>query len=180
MADQSVLRLDAQMMPSNFGNSMRLYMIESNQLLLDTGYQARNANTTAGQAIENVQQAIDDSGTALTGVTTLNQAVDALDSALVAVATDYVSLTKKADQSIASGLQAANFRVGGNQVVGSRVSGFTPSAGGSKVGLDAGVSYAVGASYAQAELQAVASGLQEVRKMVASIQAALTQHGLIG
>lgn len=179
--DQSTLRLDASMMPSNFGGSMRLYMIESNKLLLDTGFTAKSAGDTAAQAVAGVQQAISDSGTALSGVTTLNQAVDALDSAIVAIATDYVSYTKQAAQAIPGAFQASSFRVNGVKVVGARVGGFPATTGSSsKDSLNADAGYNVGGDYDQGQVQAIASGLVQVRKLVAAIHEALTAHGLIG
>lgn len=179
--EETTLRIDSSMMPSNFGGSLRLYMIESNKLLLDTGFTARSASETAGEAAQGVQQAINDSGTALSGVTTLNQAVDALDNAIVAIATDYVSYTKTAVQSIASPFQAVSYRVNGVQVIGARVGGFTAPAGvSSKAQINADAGYNVGGEYDQGQVQAIATGLVQVRKLVAALQEALISHGVIG
>lgn len=173
-------RLDSTMLPGNFSDTFRLYMIQSNQYLLDTGFTAKNASEKVAQVGSDATEALENAGTALNGVTTLNQAVQALDDAIVAVATDYVSLTKNAAQTIRSPFGAASYSVAGQQVVGSRRGGWQASGGTPKQGgMDADADYGVGGEYNQAQIQAIANGLKEVRKVVLALQQALSGHGLI-
>lgn len=84
-------------------------------------------------------------------------------------------------QTVGGPLGASQFNVGGNKVVGARVGGWTPPTGAeSRAGLDADLGFNASATYLQSDIQALASGLIEVRKLVAALQNALSAHGLIG
>lgn len=72
-------------------------------------------------------------------------------------------------------------RINNIKVIGGRITGWTASTGTAvKGGFDADASYTVGAAYSQSEMQAIAAGLVELRKVVLALQQGVTSHGLIG
>lgn len=72
-------------------------------------------------------------------------------------------------------------RISNIKVLGGRITGWTASTGTAvKGGFDADQTYPIGATYSQSELQALADGLVELRKVVLALQQGATSHGLIG
>lgn len=129
---------------------------------------------TAATALQNAQ----------TAQTTANSALSAANSAGNGVGDlnqNAVLKSATATQNVGGPLGASQFNVGNSKVVGARVAGWTPSTGtASRDGLNADEGYAASAVYTPSDIQALASGLVEVRKLVAALQSALTSHGLIG
>lgn len=119
-----------------------------------------------------------------TSVAGLNNRVTTAENNITSIQGDYVSKSATASQSLSSPLNVTtSYSVGGVKVVGSRNTGWTASTGSaSKAGINGSASYTVGSSYSQAEVQAIASGLQDVRRLVVALQNALgatSGHGLI-
>lgn len=144
--------------------------------------------------------------TAEGNITTLQADVSALQSSVSAIQTDYVSKSATSNQTVqASGgsllvgnvaspttdkLQvlgsenvSVSYKVAGLQVVGARNTGWTASTGtASKAGINGSTTYTVSATYTQSEVQAIATGLQQVRQLAVALQTALgatSGHGLI-
>jgi hypothetical protein len=130
--------------------------------------------TTAEGEIVTIQSDL----TALAGrVSTAETDIDNLQA-------DYVSKSVTTSQSLASPLNVAtSYSVGTTKVIGSRNTGWTASIGtASKSGINGSTTYTVGAAYSQAEVQAIATGLQQVRQLTVALQNALgatSGHGLI-
>ncbi|RXN74104.1 phage tail protein [Providencia rettgeri] len=112
--------------------------------------------------------------TAESDITYLTEKVSEIDA-------DYVSLGRETTQILASPISVKDsYSVNGVQVVGTRVTGFTASTGtASKSGFDANKTYAVGATYSQAEMQALSSALTETRKSLKALEDMARAHGLI-
>lgn len=86
-----------------------------------------------------------------------------------------------AAQTVGGPFGASQFTVGGTKVVGARVTGWTAVTGAQKAGgINADQNYPAGAAYSQAEVLALASGLQEARQVIAALYGAMASHGLIG
>lgn len=144
--------------------------------------------------------------TAEGNITTLQTDVSALQSSVSSIQTDYVSKSATANQTVQSAggsllvgnvtsptadkLQvlgsenvSVSYKVAGLQVVGARNTGWTASTGtASKAGINGSTTYTVSAAYTQSEVQAIATGLQQVRQLAVALQTALgatSGHGLI-
>lgn len=103
--------------------------------------------------------------------------------ALADVITNDVIRNDRAQLQIMTGPLSVNaeLRISNVKVLGGRITGWTASTGTiSRAGLNADQSFTVGAAYSQTEMQALANGLVEVRKLVAALQAAAMSHGMIG
>lgn len=116
-----------------------------------------------------------------TRLTTAENDIDYLDENVSEIDADYVSLGRTTAQTLASPISVKNsYSVNGVQVVGVRVTGFTASTGtASKAGINASQTYSVGATYSQAEMQALASALTETRKSLKALEDMARSHGLI-
>lgn len=114
-------------------------------------------------------------------MTTAEANITSLQSSVTAIQGDYVSKSATASQTLAGPLNVTtSYSVGGTKVVGARNAGWTASTGGaSKAGINGSTTYTVGATYSQAEVQAIATGLQQVRQSYVALQTALAGHGLI-
>lgn len=219
-------RVDNSILPNNFSQPYRLYVIQQNTDMQNIASGANEAAELAYQAtIKNDEQdvilndhetrisalrvEVDDHEIRITGntsaisaltirVTTAEGSITTLQADLTAltarVATaegnitalqgDYVSKSSVASQSLASPLNVStSYSVGGTKVVGPRNTGWTASTGtASKAGINGSTTYTVSAAYTQSEVQAIATGLQQVRQLAVALQTALgatSGHGLI-
>lgn len=138
---------------------------------------ADNAQATADSAQSTANAANGKADTALADAAAAQSAADDAQTA----ANNKVDKTIAGLQAINSSLQAASYLIAGVQVVGARLPGWTPSTGSTlSGGINGSEAYPVGGVYSQAEMMAIASGLQEVRRVVVAVQGAITVHGLIG
>ena len=114
-------------------------------------------------------------------MTTAETNITNLQSSVTAIQGDYVSKSVVTSQTLASPLNVAtSYSVGGTKVVGTRNTGWIASTGGaSKAGINGSAAYTVGALYSQTEVQAIATGLQQVRQAYVALQTAMAGHGLI-
>lgn len=94
---------------------------------------------------------------------------------------DYVSKTVTTAQSLASSLGvAASFSIDGVNVLGPRQTGWTAGTGTPNLGaFNADQAFAVGATYSQAEVQAIANELIAARKRILALEQAMRTHGQI-
>lgn len=119
-----------------------------------------------------------------TSVSGLTTRITTAESNISSIQGDYVSKSATASQSLASPLSVTtSYSIGGVKVVGARNTGWTASTGtSSKSGINGSASYTVSSAYTQSEVQSIASGLQEVRRLVVALQNAMgatSGHGLI-
>lgn len=107
-------------------------------------------------------------------IVTINGDIDAIQN-------DYVSKTVTTSQTLASPLNVTtSYSVGGTKVVGARQTGWTAATGTALLGaFNASQTYAVGATYTQSEIQALATGLQQARQRIKALEDADRNHGLI-
>lgn len=119
-----------------------------------------------------------------TNVSSLTTRVTTAEGNITTLQGDYVSKSAVASQTLASPLNVAtSYSVGGNKVVGARNTGWTASTGtASKAGINGSTTYSVSATYTQSEVQAIATGLQQIRQWAVAMQTAVgatSGHGLI-
>ncbi|MCU2326627.1 phage tail protein [Enterobacter hormaechei subsp. steigerwaltii] len=119
-----------------------------------------------------------------TNVSSLTTRVTAAEGNITALQGDYVSKSAVALQTLASPLSVStSYSVGGIKVVGARNTGWTASTGtASKAGINGSTTYTVSATYTQSEIQAIATGLQQIRQWAVAMQTAVgatSGHGLI-
>lgn len=128
--------------------------------------------------IKTAEELLDDHETRLT---TAESDIDYLAERVAEIDADYVSLSRETTQILASPISVKDYySVNGVQVVGAQVTGFKASTGtASKSGFDANKTYAVGATYSQAEMQALSSALTETRKSLKALEDMARAHGLI-
>lgn len=107
--------------------------------------------------------------------------VDAAETDIDNIQADYVSKSVTTSQSLASPLNVTtSYSVGGTKVVGARQAGWTAATGTALLGaFNASQIYAVGATYTQSEIQALATGLQQARQRIKALEDSDRNHGLI-
>jgi len=143
------------------------------------------SNTSAISALSvRVTTAEGNITTLQTNLTALTTRVTTAEGNITTLQGDYVSKSAVASQTLASPLNVAtSYSVGGTKVVGARNTGWTASTGtASKAGINGSTTYTVSATYTQSEVQAIATGLQQVRQLAVALQTALgatSGHGLI-
>jgi hypothetical protein len=119
-----------------------------------------------------------------TNLSALTTRVTTAEGNITTLQGDYVSKSAVASQSLASPLNVAtSYSVNGTKVVGGRNTGWTASTGtASKAGINGSTTYTVSATYTQSEIQAIATGLQQIRQWAVAMQTAVgatSGHGLI-
>ncbi|WP_313109079.1 hypothetical protein [Atlantibacter sp.] len=98
-----------------------------------------------------------------------------------AIAGDYVSKRETSLQSLSSPIDIKTaFSIDGTKVIGPRVTGWIAGSGPQLTGeFNASQTYAAGAAYSQAEINAIITGLVQARQRVMALEAAMRSHGLI-
>lgn len=125
-----------------------------------------------------------DVSTLQTNISSLTTRVTTAEGNITTLQGDYVSKSAVVSQTLASPLNVAtSYSVGGTKVIGTRKTGWTASTGtASRAGINGSTAYTVGATYSQAEMQAIATGLQQIRQWAVAMQTdvgATSGHGLI-
>lgn len=116
-----------------------------------------------------------------TNLSSLTTRIGNSESAITTIQGDYISKATTTSQSLSSALNVStSYSVDGTKVVGSRVTGWTPSTGSPrKTGYWADQTYTASPSYVQSEIAAIANGLTEIRQVVKALEDADRSHGLI-
>lgn len=141
----------------------------ANQAILDAAF----AQGTADAAQADATQALADAAAAQSTADSALALAQDIDD-------DYISKTETAPQAVVSTFQAASYLVGGVQVVGARITGWTAATGTPNYGaFNGNTAYATGATYLQSEAAAMASGLFEARQRIIALEKAMRDHGLI-
>ncbi len=166
MADFSLQRIDALMLPNNFSRAYQMYVLAQHDNITSINDKANDAGEKAKDATEKNDEQ--------------DKEIKANSDAIAGFKDDYVSRSATDEQKLVSGLDAAYFAVNGVQVVGAQVTGFTPAIGTAYRGaFNADQAFAVSASYSQSEIQALADALKEARQRTKALEDALRAHGLI-
>lgn len=162
-ADQAALDAAAAQSTANAAQST------ANQAILDAAFAQGAANAAQADATQALADAAAAQSTADSALA-LAQDID----------DDYISKTDTAPQAVVSTFQAVSYLVGGVQVVGARITGWTAATGTPNYGaFNGNTAYAAGATYLQSEAAAVASGLLEARQRIIALEKAMRDHGLI-
>lgn len=114
-------------------------------------------------------------------LSSLTGRVTTAESSITALQGDYVSKTVTASQTLLSPLNVTtSYSVGGTKVIGSRQTGWTAATGSALLGaFNANQSYSASATYTQADIQALASGLVQARQRIKALEDMARAHGLI-
>ena len=140
------------------------------------------ANTSAISALEirvtNAEGAIT---TIQTDLSNLTSRVSTAEADIDNLQGDYVSKSITTSQSLSSPLNVTtSYSVGGTKVVGARQAGWTAATGTALRGaFNSSQAYTVGTTYSQAEIQALATGLQQARQRIKALEDDNRTHGLI-
>lgn len=198
-------RIDASIIPPGFSLPYRLYVIQQTTDIKNIADASNGAGQLAYQAtIKNSEQdvvlddhesriaslrvEVNDHEIRITGntqnIASLAIRMTSAEGDINTLKADYISKTAIAPQSISSPLNVTtSYSVDGKKVVGARSTGWTSSTGtASKAGINGSTTYSASATYTQSELQAIATGLQQVRQLVVALQNAMgatSGHGLI-
>jgi len=159
---------------SNQGSSNEQALTQVQKAVNELSSALEGTTATATSALQTANSAKDDAAAAQRAANSAGNGVGDLNmNAVLKNITD--------PQNVGGPLGAANFRVGGVQVVGARVGGWTPVTGTQqRGGINADQTFNASAAYSQAEANAVASGLLESRRLIAALYGAMAAHGLIG
>lgn len=119
--------------------------------------------------------------TAEEGISSLTERVAGTESSVTALQGDYVSKSATALQTLASPISVAtSYSVNGVKVIGARQTGWTAATGTALLGaFNASQAYSASATYSQAEISALASGLVQARQRIKALEDAMRTHGLI-
>ncbi len=140
------------------------------------------ANTSAISALEirvtNAEGAIT---TIQTDLSNLTSRVSTAEADIDNLQGDYVSKSITTSQSLSSPLNVTtSYSVGGTKVVGARQTGWTAATGTALRGsFNSSQAYTIGTTYSQAEIQALATGLQQARQRIKALEDDNRIHGLI-
>lgn len=134
---------------------------------------------------------------------TVDNRLDAVESDISDIQGDYISKSATASQTIqpvsgslligtiplptADKIQvlgsenvSVSYKVAGNQVIGPRATGWTAATGTALLGaFNASQAYTVSATYTQAEVTAIATGLIQARQRIKALEDMLRTHGLM-
>jgi parallel beta-helix repeat protein len=158
-------------------------IMRSNRSAAGTGAGIRLSNTTRTQVTANI---INDDDTKMTHGVLEEGTADSnfIGANTVVTATSFPYLIIGTGSILQSGISqqvTTSFKVGSNQVVGARDTGWTPMSGsGSKGALAAAAAGTASGAYVQAEAQAALNRIAAIEARLKSLDAALVTHGLIG
>lgn len=114
-------------------------------------------------------------------ISALDVRLDAAETDIDSLQADYVSKSTLVSQTLASPLNVAtSYSVNGTKVIGPRATGWTAATGTALFGaFNASQTYTVSATYTQAEVTAIASGLIQARQRIKALEDMLRTHGLM-
>lgn len=179
------------------GSSMAFIQdyLSQQQQVNKTGTQVENQDkqlTQVQEAVNALSKSLDT--TTATATTALNTANTAAQTATTALNTaqnaaggvdnlnrNAIVNNSTSAQAVLGPFQATVFRVGGNQVVSGRNTGWTGATGTQqKGGLNADQAFPADSTYNQGQIASIGAGLIETRRQLAAVINALIGHGLIG
>ncbi len=187
--------LNANAFPPGSSRSFIDALLRQYQASQDTGKKTDDNATQLTQvqkAVNELSSALESTtATAKTALSTANTAANDAAAALRAannagngvgdINMNAVFKNTTATQTVGGAFGAARYLVGGVQVVGGRMGGWTGTSGAEqRGGLNADQGFNVGGPYSQQEVLAIAAGLVEVRKVVNSLCNLVISHGLAG
>lgn len=115
-------------------------------------------------------------------ISQLNTDIDNIGGSIIDLGNNAVKLNRNSLQVMDGPLSiATEIRVNNIKVMGGRQTGWTAATGTlKKGGINGSASYSAGATYSQAEIQALAEGLVEARQTIAALVALVMSHGMAG
>ncbi|CAI0690557.1 phage tail protein [Serratia entomophila] len=203
------VRIDSSILPPGFPIPYKLYVIQSGTDMGNTAAKANQAAGGAwsaqqrndeqdeeldehsrrigaaeltladhGQRLSAAENTISEQGTRLTAA---EETIETQGTQIQQIAEDYVSKTAIGVQTLTSSLNVVGgYRVDGVQVVGPRQIGWTAATGTALLGgFDADAALSAGATYSQAEIQALADALKEARQRIKALEDMARAHGMI-
>ncbi|AKL13272.1 TPA: phage tail protein [Kluyvera intermedia] len=119
--------------------------------------------------------------TAEGNITSLSVRMTTAENKITTIQGDYVSKSVTTLQSMASPVSVQSYyAINGTQVVGPRASGWTAATGTALLGaFNSSATYSVSATYTQAEITAIATGLVQARQRIKALEDMLRTHGLM-
>jgi len=182
-------RLDATVMPVGFSQAFSLYLLQQSQSndsvaakanqAAAGAYDAQVKNDEQDEQLDGIEQRITQNEA---DINALDGRVDATELAIGNIQNDYVSKSATTQQTLDSPLNVTtSYSVGGTQVLGARVTGFTALSGtGYYASFNADLIQSISSTYVQAESQALATQIQTARRRIKALEDALRAHGIIG
>lgn len=137
-----------------------------------------NAITLLNDRVGSVEGSV---STIQSDLSALTGRVTATETTISTLQGDYVSKSATTSQTLSSPLNVTtSYSVGGTKVVGARQAGWTAATGTALLGaFNANQSYSAGATYTQADIQALATGLVQARQRIKALEDMARTHGLI-
>lgn len=202
-------RVDSSILPPGFSAAYKLYVIQSGSDLGNTAakanqaaggaYDAQQQNDkqdkvlnqhaqrigAAERTLADHEQRISQAESEITSqgqrLTAAESDIDTQGAAIERISADYISKSVTSPQALSGPLNVVlSYSVGGVQVVGPRQTGWTAATGTALLGaFDADASFSAGATYSQAEIQALADALKESRQRVKALEDMARTHGMI-
>ncbi|MGQ5792142.1 phage tail protein [Serratia sp. IR-2025] len=203
------VRIDASILPPGFSMSYKLYVIQSGTDMGNTAAKANQAADGAwdaqqrndeqdeqlddhsrrlgaaeqtlishGRRLTTAENEISEQGVRLTAA---EETIETQGGQIQQITDDYVSKTATGAQALTSSLNVVGgYSVDGVQVVGPRQTGWTAATGTALLGgFDADAAFTAGATYSQAEIQALADALKEARQRIKALEDMARAHGMI-
>ncbi|CDH05435.1 Tail needle protein gp26 [Xenorhabdus bovienii str. oregonense] len=202
-------RIDATLLPANFSQPYFLYVVQQGADLGNVANKANQAGdgaydaqikndeqdvvladhekqltdhekriTSAEEKLVNHEQRLT---TAESNIARQNERISAVESDVKTIKGDYISKSATTVQSLSSPLNVTtSYSIGGVQVVGARVTGFTASTGTALKGsFNSDASQSISGTYTPAEIRALVSLVISGRQRIKALEDALRTHGLI-
>ncbi len=137
-----------------------------------------NAITLLNDRVGSVEGSV---STIQSDLSALTGRVTATETTISTLQGDYVSKSATTSQTLSSPLNVTtSYSVGGTKVIGARQAGWTVATGTALLGaFNANQSYSAGATYTQADIQALATGLVQARQRIKALEDMVRTHGLI-
>ncbi|GAB3401165.1 tail protein [Erwinia aphidicola] len=137
-----------------------------------------NAITLLNDRVGSVEWSV---STIQSDLSALTGRVTATETTISTLQGDYVSKSATTSQTLGSPLNVTtSYSVGGTKVIGARQAGWTVATGTALLGaFNANQSYSAGATYTQADIQALATGLVQARQRIKALEDMVRTHGLI-
>lgn len=182
-------QLNAAILPPGTSPAFKDWLIKLNQMSADAGKTAEGSGQNADDALKvaNEQKLRNDQQDQTLAdqagqISTMGAAIQALTGEVGEVGTNAVSKTQSTLQVMSGPLSVGTeLRINNIKVLGGRQTGWTSPTGTLKKGaINGSASYSAGATYSQAEIQALADGLVEARQVIAALVALAMSHGLAG
>lgn len=184
-----VQQLNLNSLPPGVSPAFKDWLTRLGGITADAGKTAEQAGGDASDAFQVAEQQRirnDQQDAALSDqqgqISQLNTDIDNIGGSIIDLGNNAVKLNRTSLQVMDGPLSiATEIRVNNIKVMGGRQTGWTSATGTlKKGGINGSASYAAGATYSQAEIQALVDGLVEARQTIAALVALVMSHGMAG